>query len=536
MSGNGTFWRDLAPFGWWSFGVLLLVGLAAAAIGAFAIGDRDVEKGVEAGLLAMIGVVLARGFIGMLLHFAPPDDSPAGRNAAGLILLGFFFFPPFVLVEIILWLCGKRFFSTRLGLLTLATAIGAFTGVMDGGHQIHRASALFPFPLDVTWGLSGSTNGAFVHCWNFADGTYVDTPRDDSHQYTGGFRIEGSAVFTQGAVMSNYNTRLFAHELLHTYQNRVWGPLFTVGYLLWMVVTLIPGLLVGLVVGVGADGLRMWTYENNPHETLAYVLGGSRNTKARSAEEAIMLWSAPVWILASAVFYLHQVLFLIRAVARVWVHGQVFRVWNLFELMRCITPAVVAAGNLAVWMAILGERAGAVYGGIIAGLGWLACFLPALGDPLAASLPARVFRTVLAWASLLMPLSWPGHALGLLALACAVWGGGVRFDWKTMNLRVIGGWLGRLTSRGVTLGAVSFHNPERLTTSTLLHQSGHALSHAAYGFVHLLFQFIGIGNRDALWERIAESHVPPGNRRFDAYDQDDDWPRLRMWGPGATGY
>lgn len=536
MSGNSTFWRDLAPIGWWSLVVLLVFGLLGGVIGYFAFGADNVGEGVEAGCLTMLGLVLARGFISLLLHFAPAPDTSAGKNAFGLILLGFLFFPPFILIEIIVWICGRRFFSTRIGLLTVASIIGAFTGFMDGGRQIHRASGLFPFPLDVTWGLSGSCNASFVHCWNFADGTYVESTRDDSHQYTDGFRIEKNAVFTQGSVMSNYKPTLFDHELLHAYQSRVWGPLFTVGYLLWMAITLLPGLLVGAVVGVGSDGLRLWTYENNPHETLAYVLGGSRNTKARTADEAIMLWSTPLWVMASVVFYLHQVLFLARAIAQVWIYGQVFRVWNVFELIRCILPAIIAAGNLAIWIKLAGDPAGAVIGGIVGALGWLACFTPVLSNAMAASLSMRIYKLVLAWSSLAMPLSWPGHALGLLTFLCGNWGSGRRFSWNTMNLAVVGGWLGCLTKRGVTLGAFSFHQPERLTNSTLLHQSGHVLNHAAYGLVHLCFQFICLGNRNAMWERLAESHVPLGNRRVDAYDQDDDWPRLRMWGPGATSY
>ena len=536
MSGNGTFWRDLAPIGWWSLLVLLVFGLLCGVVGYFAFGGDNVGEGVEAGCLAMLGLVLARGFIAMLLHFAPPQDTAPGKNAAGLILLGFMFFPVFVLVEIIVWICGRRFFSTRIGLLTIASIIGAFTGFMDGGRQIHRASGLFPFPLDVTWGLSGSCNATFVHCVNFAAGTYVESTRDDSHQYTSGFRIETNAVFTQGSVMSNYRPALFDHELLHCYQSRVWGPLFTVGYLLWMLFALLPGLLVGLVVGVGGDGLRLWTYENNPHETLAYVLGGSRNTKPRTPDEAIMLWSTPVWVMASLALYLHQVLLLIRVIARVWVYNQVFRVLNLLEFMRCVLPAIIAAGNLAIWMKIAGPDAGAVVGGIVGAIGWLACIAPALSDPMVASLPMRIYKLVLAWSSLLMPLSWPGHALGLLIFVCAGWGGGRHFYWKTMNMSVGGNWLGRLTRAGLTFGAFSFHQPYQLTDSTRLHHCGHTLNHAAFGFVHLLFQFIGLGNRHAMWERLAESHVPLGNRLRDSYDQGEDHPRLRLWGPGATTY
>jgi len=173
---------------------------------------------------------------------------------------------------------------------------------------------------------------------------------------------------------------------------------------------------------------------------------------------------------------------------------------------------------------------------LVAAIGWLACFPSALGDKAATSKPMRVYKILLAWASLAMPLSWPRHTLGFLAFLRDVWGGRTSFDARTMNVRVIGGWLGRRTARGFTLGMFSFHNPERLSTSTLLHQSGHVLNYAAFGFIHLVFQCICLGNRNSMWERLAESHVPSGNRRIDAYDQDDDWPRLRMWGPGAVVY
>src|SRR3954466_14536688 len=133
MSGNGTFWRDLAPLRWWSLAVLLVFGLACGVGGYFAFGADSAGKGVEAGCLAMLGVVLARGFVSLMVHFAPAQDTSAGQNAAILVFLGFFFFPPFVLAEIVVWLCRRRFFSSRLGLLTMASVVGGFTGFMDGG-------------------------------------------------------------------------------------------------------------------------------------------------------------------------------------------------------------------------------------------------------------------------------------------------------------------------------------------------------------------------------------------------------------------
>jgi hypothetical protein len=535
MPAQGTFWRYFAPIGWWSLLVLLVFGGVMMVVGWFAFGADSAGEAVEAGCLSMLGAVLARGFIALLLHFAPSDDSAAGRNATRLTMLGFFLCP-LVIIEIIVWICRRRFFATRIGLLTMATVIGAFTGFMDGGRQIHRLSGLFPFPFDVTWGLSGTANATFVHLIDFGAGTYVDTPRDDTHQYTGGMRIEPNAVFTQGSVMSNFRPALQDHELFHAYQNRFWGPLYTFSYLLWMLITLLPGLLVGLVIGGGADGVRIWTYENNPHETLAYLLGGNRNTQVRTPTEALLLWTVPVWVMASLVFYLHLIFLLIRAFARTWSGGQVFRAWNILEPVRGTLPAIVAVGNLTIWMALVDGTAGVVIGGILAVIGWLSCFLPVFSDPMVANIGTRIYKLVLGWFSLLMPMCWPGHAIGLLCLLMSVWGNGFNMEWRTCNPRAIGGWIGRVTRRGITFGCVSFHNRDRLTSSTLLHESGHALSHAAYGVFHLLFQYLGIWTRDSMWERIAESHVPLGNRRFDSYDQDDDHPRLRMWGPGSTTY
>jgi hypothetical protein len=303
-----------------------------------------------------------------------------------------------------------------------------------------------------------------------------------------------------------------------------------------MLITLIPGLLIGAVIGGGANGIRIWTYENNPHEAVAYLLGGNRNNQVRNFPDDILLWGLGIWITISVIFYLHQIMLLLRVIFRTWSGHTIFRFWNILEPWRATMPGIMAIGNLTVWLAMAGTTAGGVCGGIVAIYAALSCFLPVLSSAFCANIVVRIYKCGFAWLSWFMPLCWPGHAVGFLIFLISFWGGRVRFDWRTCNIRVIGGWCGNLTKRGITFGCFSFHKAHRLTNSTLLHESGHVLNHAAFGFMHLLFQYLGIWTRNGMWERMAESHVPLGNRRLDSYDQDDDWPRLRMWGPGTTTY
>jgi hypothetical protein len=92
-----------------------------------------------------------------------------------------------------------------------------------------------------------------------------------------GFAVRSGFAFTQGAVMSNTDTwdptsDLFKHETIHIWQNRVLGPFFWFSYVGWMVLTIIPALIAGLIDSgrrIG-DAVTWWTYFDNPWEVMAY--------------------------------------------------------------------------------------------------------------------------------------------------------------------------------------------------------------------------------------------------------------------------
>ena len=189
--------------------------------------------------------------------------------------------------------------GTALGLLGISgggigggIAVGAavaasFNGVVGGMTQIYDWTSpigWLSFLSDSTWGLVGTTLGDVLTVVNLFYGSgakYRDdlSHRQNRHVYDGGFGF-GNFAFTQGNVISNLNGRgntdLANHETLHITQNRIFGPIFTVTYVAWLVV----GAVVGGVAGIFAN--QKWTqsvedvaYNDNPWETWAYDVGGS---------------------------------------------------------------------------------------------------------------------------------------------------------------------------------------------------------------------------------------------------------------------
>jgi hypothetical protein len=178
------------------------------------------------------------------------------------------------------------------------------------------------FALDETWGLAGSTQGDLVHLVNFSWGNHaVGETRTDAHRYNSGFAMKSGYAFTQGSVMSSntapVGSGLFAHENTHVWQNRVFGPFFTLSYLAWLILFLVPGLIYGLVSGAGAGaGITSYSYFSNPWEAWAYsVQGLNRSTLARGTG----IWPDLAVIIVSIPFF---ALFLAAAV---WI---VYRVWS----------------------------------------------------------------------------------------------------------------------------------------------------------------------------------------------------------------
>ena len=82
---------------------------------------------------------------------------------------------------------------------------------------------------------------------------------------------------------------LWHHENTHVWQNRGFGPLFTLTYVGWMVILFIPSLIVAAISRANlGDTIMALCYYNNPWEVWAYKIGGWRNP--------FMAWSDPVVI------------------------------------------------------------------------------------------------------------------------------------------------------------------------------------------------------------------------------------------------
>lgn len=199
--------------------------------------------------------------------------------------------------------------------------------------------------------------------------------------------------------------------------------------------------------------------------------------------------------------------------------------------------------------ALIGFTAGAnamlggmIFGPVVGGILGLVNFL-ALFPPIARS---DAYQGVPGWSSYFMPMSWPGHAIGLLLFVAnvvpyvvtlgqvdAVRIRDLRVDWRTGNIFTVGGWVGNVPDRAFNFGAFSFVNTSRyiggeIAPATFEHESGHMLNNAAFGF----FQAARVFEGDALnsyWERLAESNVPPGLRGSDPTQPEPDRPRIPLW-------
>ena len=209
---------------------------------------------VETALLSLLGGLLALGFLVSML-------SLLGTSGTYTVLLGWAFLFWFGIIDTFAAMVGERSVTEPVVLLAGVATVGALVGACDGVGRVHNWKGLgwLSFPLDVTWGLAATTNGLLFHLVNFAWANRQADGRTGAHRYRSGFRFKGGFAMTQGSVMSNMDgsgpgSGLFRHENTHVWQNRIFGPLFVLTYLGWMVVMFLPALIAGLAskrAGVG---------------------------------------------------------------------------------------------------------------------------------------------------------------------------------------------------------------------------------------------------------------------------------------------
>lgn len=186
---------------------------------------------------------------------------------------------------------------------------------------------------------------------------------------------------------------------------------------------------------------------------------------------------------------------------------------------------------------------GVLFGPIVGAALGIVTFLAVI-PPIARS---DVYQGILGWSSYVMPMSWPGHAIGVLLFVVnivpaiftlnqvdAVSIRDIVIDWKTGNIFTVGGWVGDIPARAFNMGGFSYVNESRyvggeIIPATFEHESGHMLSNAAFGIFQATRAFEGDG-LNSFWERIAESNVPPGLRGTDPVAPEGDRPKLPQWG------
>ena len=277
-----------------AFIIRLIFGAVAKDEGAGAFGPA-----LETAALTLLGGFIARMFISIVL--ASANDSSGISLAVGW---GFFF--PVGVIDTIIYLIVQHPILTRPDvILWIAAVVGGLSGMMSGFWRIYDWDGIGvpAFVLDSTWGLSGTTDAVLLHLINFAWGDHADESfdrRKNNHRYKSGFRIKGEFAFTQGAVMSNLkrdsSDDLRDHENTHVWQNRGFGPLFTLTYVGWMAVLFIPSLIVAAIKRSNlGDTIMALCYYDNPWEVWAYKVGGWRSP--------FMAWSDTAVIVASVFFY-----------------------------------------------------------------------------------------------------------------------------------------------------------------------------------------------------------------------------------------
>ena len=300
---------------------IALVGFLIPVIAGAIRGESGLWRGVEAASLALLGGMLSRSFISILLGTA--NDSYRAGLSVGW---GFFLVPGLVDT-----FAGHPVLTAPPVLLAIAGIVGAFTGAMAGMYRIYNWEGLgwLAFPLDVTWALAGNTVGCLLHLVNIGWGDHSAETRDNAHRYARGFgmRYNPRYAFTQGNTMSNLERGLgddlYRHEKTHVWQNRAFGPMYTLTYVGWMLVWLVPAVIVG-VVKKGVSGLfagpNNWCYFSCPWEAWAYAVQGAERTNIEGVDEIDrkMIWPTKYVIAWSVPFFAVALLLTILAVVSAW--------------------------------------------------------------------------------------------------------------------------------------------------------------------------------------------------------------------------
>ncbi len=157
----------------------------------------------------------------------------------------------------------------------IAAANGAIMG-SHGGYRWSRPSGWVSSVLDSTWGLPNTGAGVIFHLLSRRGARLRnDLSRRKNrlvYEGSGGPAVSlGTCVMVMTGVEEPLFTQLLAHETLHTWQGRLAGPIISVTYPAWVILSIV----VGLAVSPAIKQPRMKTVldlavMDNPWELMAY--------------------------------------------------------------------------------------------------------------------------------------------------------------------------------------------------------------------------------------------------------------------------
>jgi hypothetical protein len=159
---------------------------------------------------------------------------------------------------------------------------------------------------------------------NFSWGDHAGDERPGAHRYQSGFRLKSGFAFTQGAVMSNLKngsgTGQYNHELVHVWQNRIFGPFYVLSYAAWLVVWFVPGFLAGLIRGDGpGHGILAYCYLNNPWEVVGYeIQKKSRSDYDSNDPKKKLVWTVAPVVFWSIAFFAAAIVVFLKIAFAVW--------------------------------------------------------------------------------------------------------------------------------------------------------------------------------------------------------------------------
>lgn len=184
-------------------------------------------------------------------------------------------------------------------LFTLCAVLDAMMVAVYGCY--HGAAGWLLVFVNSTWGALGNLLGLAHHAasWSFnaKHGDIRPNKRSFYTCYNDGIRFRAHSAFTLGGVMTGPPVE--KHESHHVIQHLVFGPIFVISYLLWMVLLALPGLIVGLAKKRGITGIEAWSYYNNPWEIWAYAVEGGRSVGG----DTTLIWGRGVSWTVSILYY-----------------------------------------------------------------------------------------------------------------------------------------------------------------------------------------------------------------------------------------